>query len=177
MNVTEPTSTKNLDGYGNPALPWSRALAAVTKVANGPEVTWFLGVTDPDGSPHAAGVGAAWSEDELYFVSGPRTRKSRDLSDRPAATLSARLEGIDVVFEGTVQRVTDSATLARVVRVYQDGGWPAEVDGPAFTAPYSASSAGPPPWNLYRLDFRAVYAVATSEPWGATRWKFSRTAG
>jgi hypothetical protein len=32
--------------------------------------------------------------------------------------------------------------------VYREGGWPAEAEGDAFTAPYSAPSAGPPPWHL-----------------------------
>ena len=44
----------------------------------------------------------------------------------------------------------------------------------AFTAPYSAPSAGPPPWYLYRLTFDTVFGVATAEPYGATRWRFGR---
>ena len=54
------------------------------------------------------------------------------------------------------------------------GGWPAEVDGDAFTAPFSAPSAGPPPWHLYRFTFDTAFGVATAEPYGATRWRFDR---
>lgn len=172
MAGSEPRETTNLDGYGNDALPWSRARAAAQAGATGPAITWFLGVIDPDGSPHAAGVGATWSEGKLYFVSGPGTRKSKDIARQPAATLSARLDGIDLVFEGAAERVTDRATMDRVVQVYRDGGWPAEVAGDAFTAPFNAPSAGPPPWYLYRLDYDTVYGVSTAEPWGATRWRF-----
>jgi hypothetical protein len=46
------------------------------------------------------------------------------------------------------------------------------VDGDAFTAPYSAPSAGPPPWRLFRLEAHTVFGVATAEPHGATRWRF-----
>ncbi len=173
MTGNEPHETKNLDRYGNAALPWSRALTALVDSPGGPEVTWFLGVTNPDGSPHAAGVGALWSEGEFYFVSGPTTRKSKALAKQPAATLSGRMAGIDLVFEGTSRRITDRSTLERVVRLYQQQGWPAEVAHDALTAPYSAPSAGPPPWYLYRLDYRAVFGVATVEPAGATRWRFS----
>jgi hypothetical protein len=177
MPTREPTGAKNLDIYGNAALPWSRALTAVEQGASGPELTWFLGVSDPDGSPHAAGVGALWADGDLYFVSGPHTRKSKDLARQPAATLSAHLDGIDLVFEGTARRVTDRAELERVAQAYRDkGGWPAEVTDDAFTAPYSAPSAGPPPWYLYRLDYDTVYGVAGAEPWGATRWRFDRDA-
>jgi hypothetical protein len=53
-------------------------------------------------------------------------------------------------------------------------GWPARVDesGTAVTAEYSAPSAGPPPWAVYRLTPRAATALATVEPGGATHWTF-----
>jgi hypothetical protein len=51
-------------------------------------------------------------------------------------------------------------------------GVAAEVDGDAITAPYSAQSAGPPPWHLYRLRFRTAFGVALREPYGASRWRF-----
>ena len=75
MNASQPSVTKNLDAYGNEAMPWSRAVAAL-QLTGGPDITWFLGVVDAGGSPHAAGVGALWSEGGLYFVSGPGTRLS-----------------------------------------------------------------------------------------------------
>jgi hypothetical protein len=43
----------------------------------------------------------------------------------------------------------------------------------AFTAPFSAPSAGPPPWQLYRLTPHTAVAVASAEPHGATRWEFA----
>ena len=42
----------------------------------------------------------------------------------------------------------------------------------AFTAPYSAPSAGPPPWDLYEFTPTTAFGVATAEPFGATRWRF-----
>ena len=54
------------------------------------------------------------------------------------------------------------------------GGWPVEVAGDAFTAPFSAPSAGPPPWQLDRFTFHTAFGVATAEPYGATRWRFGR---
>jgi hypothetical protein len=126
----------------------------------------------PNGRPHSAGVGVAESNDELFFTSGPATRKSRNLSANPACTLSLRLDGIDLVVEGDAHRVTDRQVLEEVAAVYRDGGWPAEPDGDAITAPYSAQSAGPPPWNLYRLDVRAAFGVGLQPPHGASRWRF-----
>ena len=163
--------TKNLDIYGSPPIPWSRARDALA-ASRGPGVTFFLGTVRPDATPHAAGVGAVWAEDTLWFVTGPRTRKARNLDVNPACTLSCRLPDIDVVVEGSAERVTDAETLERLAAVYRDSGWPAEVDGDAFTAPYSAPSAGPPPWHLYRVTLRTVFGVASVEPYGASRWRF-----
>jgi hypothetical protein len=41
--------------------------------------------------------------------------------------------------------------LDQLASIYRDIGWPAEVAGEAFTAPYSVPGAGRPPWNLYRF--------------------------
>jgi hypothetical protein len=84
------------------------------------------------------------------------------------------LEGIDLVLEGEASRVTDQATLAQVAARYRAGGWPAKVEGDAFTVPYSAPSAGPPLWHLYRFTFHTAFGVASAEPFGATRWRFAR---
>ncbi|HEV2779635.1 MAG TPA: pyridoxamine 5'-phosphate oxidase family protein [Actinophytocola sp.] len=168
-----PAEVTNLDRYGDAALEWSRAEEAL---AAGPvSGSFFLGTTGPGGRPHAAGVGAVWLDGDLYFVSGPGTRKSRNLAANPACTVSANLPGIDLVIEGEARRVTDPATLERVAAHYRDdAGWPAEVDGDAFTAPYSAPSAGPPPWHLYTVAIHTVFGIAGAEPNGATRWRFPR---
>jgi hypothetical protein len=163
--------TKNLDIYGHAALPWTRARDALA-ASRGPGVTFFLGTVRPDGRPHAAGLGAVWAHEGMWFVTGPRTRKARNLAGNPACTLSCRLPGIDLVLEGQADRVTDRDTLERLAAVYRDSGWPAEVEGEAFTAPYSAPSAGPPPWHLYRFSIHTAFGVAGIEPYGASRWSF-----
>jgi hypothetical protein len=167
-----PIEVSNLDRYGNPALDWNLAREALAAGPTGGD--FFLGTAGPDGRPHAAGIGAVWLDGDLFFVSGPGTRKSRDLAVNPACTLSAKFSGIDIVIEGEASRVTDPATLERVAAHYREDGWPAEVQGDAFTAPFSAPSAGPPPWYLYSLAPRTIVGVGGPEPGGATRWRFER---
>lgn len=174
MTEHAPTDVKNLDRYGNDAMPWSRVRDALAAQPAGPATPFFLGTATLDGKPHAASVGAIWLDGDLYFTSNPGTRKSRELDANPACTIAVGLEGIDVVLEGEATRVIDPAILATVAAVYREGGWPAEVEGDALTAPYSAPSAGPPPWHLYRFTFHTAFGVATAEPYGATRWRFAR---
>jgi hypothetical protein len=171
--MTEPSSTRNLDRYGSAELPWSRPREALAKETPETDLTFFVATVRADGRPHSAGVGGVWVDDALYFTSGPGTQKSRNLATNPACTVSVRLRGIDLVLEGDAHRVIDPSTLERLAAVYRTGGWPAQVEDGAFTAPYSAPSAGPPPWYLYRLTLRAAVGVATAEPYGATRWEFA----
>lgn len=173
VTIREPRDAANLaELYDEAPMPWSRVADALGTGSVPPEVACFLGTVRPDGRPHSAGVGVVGCDDGLYFTSGPGTRKSRNLSANPACTLSLRLEGVDIVFEGEARRVTDPETLARVAAVFRDGGWPAEADGDAITAPYSAQSAGPPPWYLYRFTPRTAFGLGLRAPHGATRWRF-----
>jgi hypothetical protein len=151
MTDREPAEVTNLDRYGSPPLPWSRPHDLLVASPAQPGTPYFLGTSRPDGRPHAASVGAQWLDGDLYFTSGPGTRKARNLAANPACTFAVALEGIDVILEGEAARVTDPPTLERLARLYREGGWPAEVEGDAFTAPFSAPSAGPPPWHLYLL--------------------------
>lgn len=173
MTEREPVEARDLDIYGAGELAWGTVREALVAALPRMETAAFLGTVRPDGRPHSAGIGPLWLDGEIFFVSGPGTRKSRNLAARPACTLSIRTPSGDVVLEGTAERVTDPAVLEPVAAGYREGGWPARVDGDAFTAPYSAQSAGPPPWHVYRFAFRTVVALSTVEPFGAMRWTFA----
>lgn len=172
MTDLTPLASKNLgERYDLPLIDWATAEEALA-LGPTPEVTYFLGTCRPDGTPHAAGLGAQWSRGSLYFTSNPATRKARDLAANPRCTMSVRLPGIDLVLEGEARRDTDPATLERIAAGYREAGWPAEVAHDALTAPYSAPSAGPAPWHLYRFTVHSAVGLTTTEPGGATRWIF-----
>jgi hypothetical protein len=166
MSVTQ----KNLDIYGEKPIPWSRALEQLDA---GFEGTCWLATTRPDGRPHVAGIGALWNDGKFYTVIGARTRKGGNLARNPNCVISVALKGLDLVVEGRAVKVTDDATLRRIAKLYVDQGWPVTVSDGAFTAPYSAPSAGPPTWDLYAVTPKTAFGVATAEPNGATRWRFS----
>jgi PPOX class probable F420-dependent enzyme len=169
------------DLYGAPLLEWDPISARLDQGvsqapgAGGPDRhTCWLATIDPDGAPHVTGVGALWVDGSFWFETGDTTRKARNLRRDPRCTLSVATQGFDLVVEGDAHKVTEPETVARLAARWAAEGWPAEVDesGSALTAPFSAPSAGPPPWFVYRLDLRTATALATVEPGGATRWRF-----
>jgi pyridoxamine 5'-phosphate oxidase-like protein len=173
---------KNLaDLYELPLLEWShieqRLEQGMTQApgTGGPDRhTCWLATIDPDGSPHVTGIGASWVDGAFWFETGDRTRKGRNLERDPRCTLSVATREFDVVVEGEASKVVDPGVVADMAARWAAEGWPARVDasGSALTAEYSAPSAGPPPWHVYRLAPRSATALGIIEPGGATRWRF-----
>ena len=93
--------TKNLDIYGDPPIPWSRALDLLEAApqTETPRTTWLSPVR-PDGGPHLVGVGALFVDGNFYFTSGPGTQKSRNLAANSNCALSTALPGLDLAVEG-----------------------------------------------------------------------------
>jgi Pyridoxamine 5'-phosphate oxidase len=171
-----PTST------GCPPLDWARIEARLSQgVTQAPQTggpsrhTCWLATINGDGSPHVTGVGALWVDGAFWFETGERTRKGKNLARDPRCTLSLATHDFDLVVEGEADRVTDPSTVAAMAARWNEQGWPARVDetGQALTADFSAPSAGPPPWTVYRLSPHRATAIETVEPGGATRWNFS----
>ncbi len=162
----------NLDIYGHRPIPWSRAERQLEAAEGQTDAHFFLATVRPDGRPHVAGIGALWVDGKIYFVSGAGTRKSKNLADRADCAISVNLPDLDLVVEGTAAKVTDRSMLERLADRYAAQGWPATVDGDAITAPYSAPSAGSPPWDLYEFTPVTAFGMASAEPHGAMRWDF-----
>ena len=120
------------------------------------------------------GIGALWARGAFWFETGETTRKGRNLARDARCTLSVATHDFDLAVEGDATRITDPAAVAEMAQRWAAEGWPARVDesGTALTAEFSAPSAGPPPWAVYRLEPRAATVLAAAEPAGATRFRF-----
>jgi Pyridoxamine 5'-phosphate oxidase len=167
--------------YKLPPLDWSQIEAQLNDgISQAPESggpsrhTCWLTTINADGSPHVSGIGASWVDGSFWFQTGERTRKGRNVARDPRCVLSVAIHDFDVVVEGIANKITNPESVARMAAVWAAEGWPARVDesGEAVTAEYSAPSAGPPPWSVYRLHAQAATVVATTLPGGATRWRF-----
>ena len=166
--MTDTTSQTNLDIYGSSDFTWD----VVRDLLRGDRRFdhFWLATTSPDGSPHLTGIGARWFEDQLWFVSGAETQKSRNLEERQDCAIAAELPDLDVTFRGGARRVTDQPTVERLAAQWASTGWPARPGRGAIEADYSAPSAGPPPWDLWLLEARSAVAVGAR---GAMRWRFA----
>ncbi|MCU1657852.1 MAG: pyridoxamine 5-phosphate oxidase-related FMN-binding, partial [Pseudonocardiales bacterium] len=136
--------------------------------------TCWLATINQDGSPHVTGIGALWVDGAFWLETGEGTRKAKNLARDPRCALSVATEDFDLVVDGEANQITDPPTVAAMAARWAAEGWPARVDdtGRAITAEFSAPSAGPPPWFVYRLTPYRATALATVEPGGATRWQF-----
>ncbi|GAB3599854.1 pyridoxamine 5'-phosphate oxidase family protein [Angustibacter peucedani] len=171
--------TKNLaDLYDLPPVPWQQVKDELdagldrARPADRPTTQW-LATTNPDGSTHLTGVGALWFDDAFWFTSGLGARKAQNALRTGRCSIAVPLPGLDLAVDGDVTLVDDPGQVAAAVQRYADGGWPATVDEPgtAVTAPFSAPSAGPPPWRVFRVVPREVTVVLSEEPGGATRFR------
>jgi len=174
--------TKNLaDLYDSPLLDWDRVRSRLEEgFTQAPDTggpnrhTCWLATINPDGSPHVNGIGAIWVDGAFWFETGETTRKGKNVARDPRCTLSLATHDFDIVVEGDARQIRDAATVAKMAERWVAAGWPCRVDdsGVALTADFSAPSAGPPPWYVYRIEPRTATALGTVEPGGVTRCDF-----
>jgi hypothetical protein len=179
MAASEPRAKNLADLYELAPLDWTDVRRTLeTNLTQRPgsggpgHHTFWLSTIDADGRPHMTAVGAFWVDGRYYFCGGPRSRKIRNIERDRRCAFGVAIHGYDVALEGRAVRVTDDAQLERLAGVFAEGGWVPTVADGGFTHSYSAPSAGPPPWFVYEFIPADVYAVATEEPGGATRWRF-----
>ena len=179
--MSQPAARNLADLYGLPLVRWEPVAARLERGftqapgTGGPNrFSWWMATINPDGSALLNSVGALWSGGALWFTAGPETQKARNLHRDPRCNFAISTEDFDVAIKGLGRRVTDRELVAERAKEWAAGGWPCEVDdsGIALTAPYSAPSAGPPPWWVYRVTPFKATVLSTVEPGGATTWTF-----
>jgi general stress protein 26 len=144
------------------ALPW----AEVVGVLESAEMFW-LSTVRRDGRPHVAPLPAMWLNGRLHFCTGGHEQKAKNIDANPSCVLttgtSSYRSGIDVVVEGTAERVTDNGALARLARLWKDKiDWVFEVGDGVFLDTNSPGAA-------------LVFAVTPSKILAFTKAPYSQT--
>jgi general stress protein 26 len=136
MAATPPTA--ELDArFGGPdavATPWEEAL----RVIEDAELFWISTVRS-DGRPHVTPLPAVWHDGVLHFCTGAAEQKGVNLTKNAQCALTTGNNrwktGLDVVIEGTAERVTDEARLQRLANAWESkyhGDWHFDVANGAF---------------------------------------------
>ena len=135
-------------------LPWSRVSELLVASRN-----YWICTTRPDGRPHSAPVWGVWLDGTLYFSTGARSRKGRNLAADPRCVV--HLEGEEaVILEGTAEKVTDLSLLRRFVDAYN----------PKYQWNFSAE--GLQSGGVYALRPRVAFSFREELAETATRWRF-----
>ncbi|MFJ4777027.1 pyridoxamine 5'-phosphate oxidase family protein [Streptomyces sp. NPDC088762] len=139
------------------------------------EIFWASTVR-PDGRLHVTPVIAAWHEGALYFSTGPGEQKAKNLAHDGHCALTtggnSLTEGLDLVVEGTAERVADAALLEEVIAAYE-AKYGSHITSPEGTF----HGIG----DAFRRGDAVVFAVAPATAYGFgrddgvythTRWTF-----
>jgi PPOX class probable F420-dependent enzyme len=137
-------------------LPWRHAQERLERALN-----YWVCTTRPEGRPHAAPVWGAWVDDRLYFSTGSRTQRVRNLARNPAVAVHLESGSDVVIVEGVAELVTslDAALYERVAA--------------SFAARYDGYRPDPPSAEGGWYVVRPQRALAWSTfPTDVTRWVF-----
>jgi general stress protein 26 len=168
MSETEPTAELNegFSGPGSTARPWSE----VADVLSTAEMFW-LSTVRRDGRPHVTPLPAIWSEGALHFCAGDAEQKTRNLQSDPRCILTTGTNvmrsGLDVVVEGTAERVTDRARLEHLAALWKSKlDWDFGVGDGAFRDPAGRHGL------VFGVRPSKVLAFGKDDTFSQTRYRF-----
>ena len=153
---------------GAAALSWAEARRLLERA----ELSW-LSTIHRHGRPHVTPVLTVVVDGTVRFCTGAGEQKARNLGDHPEVAVTTGvnvLQGdIDVVVEGTAQRVVDEAELLRIADAYEvkyGPRWRFDVAEAAF------EGEGGNVALVFEVVPRVAFGFAKG-PYGQTRWRFT----
>jgi len=170
MTMAEPLTSIDVR-YGAPdALPepWSAGRAVLEEAL----ISWISTVT-PGGQPHVTPLITVWHDGALWFCTGMREQKAKNLSLNPACTFTTGSNtydrGLDVVMQGRAVREMDAQMLATIASAYLDKygeEWRFEVIDGGFRGDGQ-------PAAVFRVDPVVVHGFRRGDRPSQTRWTFA----
>ena len=168
--MSEPIAARPyMPGYGTlPAtegsglLPWSWAEERLIRSHD-----FWLATVAPQGAPHLMPVWAVWDDGRLWFSSANESRKARNLGAEPRCTLSTDNPLEPVVVQGRAERITDRATLVRMLAA----------ENAKYGTDYGTDMIDPALNSVFSLRPEWVFALDSSDFTGSpTRFTFAPQA-
>jgi hypothetical protein len=143
---------------GSGLLPWAEIERRLTVSHD-----YWCATVGPAGAPHVMPVWGVWLEGRVWFSSGLRSRKARNLAADPRCTLTTDDAPNPVVVDGTVDRVVQPVGIAAFVAAMNgkyDAGMTTEFLDPEVNGTFAVRPA-------------RVIAMSHGDFTGSpTRWRF-----
>ena len=147
------------------ATEWS----AVADVLTGAELYWLTTVR-VDGRPHVTPLVGVWDDESFVFCTGGDEQKSRNLEGNTKVAVTTGVntwtDGLDVVVEGVVSRVTGADVLGKLADAWREkynGDWDYDNDDEVFDPEGGRA-------QVFRVTPTKVIAFAKS-PHGQTTFR------
>ena len=127
---------------------------------------YWLATVRPEGRPHVVPVWGVWLDNVLYFSTGEKSRKARNLGREPRCAFSVESGDLHLVVEGSVSRVNEEALLQRMAAAYTPKyDWPLSLrDGGV----HGEGGGGP----VYAVKPAVAFAFDLGGAFSATRYRF-----
>jgi hypothetical protein len=124
---------------------------------------YWCATVRPDGAPHVMPVWGVWLDGRLWFSSGLRSRKARNLAARPGCTLTTDDARNPVVLDGVAARISGAGPIAAFV---------AAVNA-KYAAGLTVDFQDPAVNGTFAVTPRRVIALSDGDFTGSpTRWLF-----
>lgn len=155
-----------MEGYGiaedlDGLLPWSWAVERLTRTRN-----YWVGTTTPAGAPHSMPLWGVWLNDRLFFSTGKRSRKYRNLVGNVRCVVTTGDGNEPVIVEGTAREIGTTAQAER---------FPELLDAYRAKYDFDATTMDEP---LFELLPRVAFGLIEEESkfaTSATRWTFDES--
>jgi PPOX class probable F420-dependent enzyme len=143
---------------GTGLLPWSWARRRLADSHD-----YWVSTVRPDGRPHAMPVWGVWLDACIWFSSSRRSRKARNLAERPDCVVTTDDALNPVVLEGRAELITEPAEIARFL----------DTLNAKYATSYGIDFLDPEVNATFRARPAQVIALREGDFTGSpTRWRF-----
>jgi hypothetical protein len=171
MTRREPPATELDTRFSMPdAQPtsWDEARQALTDA----KIYW-LSTIFHDERPHVTPLIGLFVDDAVYFCTGPDEQKAKNIVQNASCSVTTGCNtyesGLDIVVNGSAERVVEEARLTELASAYVDkygDDWRFEVRDAAF------HHGGGEAW-VYEVAPHVAFGFRKGAAAGQTRWHFS----
>jgi nitroimidazol reductase NimA-like FMN-containing flavoprotein (pyridoxamine 5'-phosphate oxidase superfamily) len=143
---------------GSGLIPWPEIERRLTVSHD-----YWVATVRPDGRPHVMPVWGVWFDGRLWFSSGLRSRKARNLAAEPRCTITTDQAQDPVVLDGLAEQVIDADGIAAFLTAMNG----------KYDAGMTAAFLDPAVNGTFAVRPQRVIALSHDDFTGSpTRWTF-----